>query len=412
MIPRRKRVLFFAEAATLAHVVRSIVLARALIPDGIEIAVATGVDFIHLVTAADLPVKHLDCIGTRAYLAAVAAGQPVFHFDTLKRYVEQDLELMQAFHPDLVVGDFRLSLAVSARFAKVPYIAISNAYWSPLADAKFEIPVLPITRRLGVGFSNAVFTALQPVFLAYHCLPMYRLTRHYHASSLGFDLRRLFTAADLTLFADVPEMVPLSRTDPPNPHRYIGPVTWSAPVELPSRLLTSGDRRPIVYVSMGSSGDGSLLDTTVREVVGAGCRAVVAAAPEAIHGGYPEDSVICAPMLPGREMSAIARFVICNGGSPGVHQALEQGTPVLGIPSNLDQLLNMHFVVETGVGLRLRADQLSAGRLAAMIRRLLRDDQLHENAATMRRHFANYRCDQRFREIVSEFLDPQVDRQM
>ena len=44
-----------------------------------------------------------------------------------------DLELIRRIEPDVVVGDFRLSLAVSAPMAGVPYIALANAYWSPFA---------------------------------------------------------------------------------------------------------------------------------------------------------------------------------------------------------------------------------------------------------------------------------------
>ena len=69
----RKRVLFLAEAATLAHVARPTVLARSLDPARFDVCVATGPDFRSVVTDAGLPVVSMQCIGTRAYLEAVVA---------------------------------------------------------------------------------------------------------------------------------------------------------------------------------------------------------------------------------------------------------------------------------------------------------------------------------------------------
>ena len=45
--------------------------------------------------------------------------------------------------------------------------------------------------------------------------------------------------------------------------------------------------------------------------------------------------------LPGDIVARHSRLVVCNGGSPTSHQALLAGVPVLGIPDNLDQVLNM-----------------------------------------------------------------------
>lgn len=47
---------------------------------------------------------------------------------TLRKYVEADLRVLDEIAPDLVVGDLRISLSVSARLAGIPYIAIANAY--------------------------------------------------------------------------------------------------------------------------------------------------------------------------------------------------------------------------------------------------------------------------------------------
>ncbi len=73
------------------------------------------------------------------------------------------------------------------------------------------MPVHAATRILGFRAANFGFNLLRPLIFAQHSLPMHRLRRHHGMPSLGFDLRSVFTEADLTLFADVPEMVPTLR---------------------------------------------------------------------------------------------------------------------------------------------------------------------------------------------------------
>lgn len=398
----RRRVLFFGEAATLAHVARPVVLAGALDASRYEVELATGADFQWIVEQAGLRVRELDCIGTLAYLSAVQAGRPVFPYAVLQRYVRDDLRHIEAFRPELVVGDFRLSLAVSARLAGVPYLALSNAYWSPLARSCMDVPVHALTHLLGPRVVNRVFRMIAPLVLAQHSVPMHRLRRHHGMSSLGFDLKSVFTEGDVTIFADVPELVP---TDPApgGRYRYIGPVIWSPPGELPFALSADDGERPLAYIALGSSGDPSLLTRVVESLDGLDCRIALATSGAPAPSGLPPDAIV-AKFLPGDVMASHAGIVICNGGSPGTHQALQQGTPVLGIPSNLDQLLNMQWVERSGAGLAVRADQVEVSRVRAAARRLLVDSRYATQARQVAAWFAAYPSGMRFEQVVQEML--------
>ena len=146
----RRRVLFIAEAVTLAHVARPAVLAQALDPEKYTVCLACDSRFDTLFP--DLPVERrpIYSISTQSFLTALAKGSPLYRTATLRRYVQDDLALIRAWSPDLIVGDFRLSLAVSARAAGVPYLAITNAYWSPYARQDYPIPEHILARLLGV----------------------------------------------------------------------------------------------------------------------------------------------------------------------------------------------------------------------------------------------------------------------
>jgi UDP:flavonoid glycosyltransferase YjiC (YdhE family) len=70
----------------------------------------------------------------------------------------------------------------------------------------------------------------------------------------------------------------------------------------------------------------------------------------------PVPSIIfLAEYLPGELAAARSDLVIYNGGSPTCYQALAAGVPVIGVFTNLDQYLNMHYLQSDGVGLLLLA---------------------------------------------------------
>lgn len=378
-------------------------MARGLDPDLYEVKLATGPDFRSFVEQAGIDVLDLWAIGTRAYLATVAAGRPVFPYRILCRYVEEDRQIIEAVQPDLVVGDFRLSLAVSARLAHIPYVAISNAYWCPFTPVRFEVPVHPLTRWLGPQVVDRVFQRIYPLIFAQHSLPMHRLRRRYGMPSLGFDLRNVFTEADKTLFADVPSLVPTKDAGQVGRYEYLGPITWEPDIPLPEELTENPDRRPLVYINLGSSGDPNLLQTVVSAVDSLGVRIAVATGGAVLQGSYPKDSVIRS-LLPGGRLAELAQLVICNGGSPCTHQALRHACPVLGLPANLDQLLNMQFIAASGAGLSLRADRITSGNLSDALDRLLREPSFVVNAGHVADEFHLYCAVERFADIIQKTM--------
>jgi UDP:flavonoid glycosyltransferase YjiC (YdhE family) len=379
----KRRILFFGEPATLAHVARPTVLASGLNPDQWTVAIATGEDFRWIPEQRGLEILDLWSIGTKRYLDAVAKGKVVFPYDVLERYVQDDLRVIRAFKPDVIVGDFRLSLAASARLAGIPYAAITNAYWSPhAAHWQPEMPVHPATRLLGPAVAGRIFSLIAPLVLGHHAEPVNRLMQAHGLKPTGRDLRSAFTEADIALFADVPEMVPMRPDGPTEKFRYLGPIVWSPTDKAPSELLERDADTPLLYVSMGSSGDISAIAQLVRAGTSLGFDVAVAGGHNLPVTGISPRRVFRLGLVAGSQVARVADIVACNGGSPSVHQALLEGTPVLGIPSNLDQMLNMQAVIRQGAGACLRADTLRAHSIEHMIAGISRNRMYLQKAAT------------------------------
>jgi UDP:flavonoid glycosyltransferase YjiC (YdhE family) len=87
-----------------------------------------------------------------------------------------------------------------------------------------------------------------------------------------------------------------------------------------------------------------------------------------------------ADFVPGDAIAAKACAVVCNGGSPTTQQALLHGVPVIGIASNLDQLLNMDYIERFGAGTLVRADRAQAKTIREATQRAIDDAQQRERA--------------------------------
>jgi UDP:flavonoid glycosyltransferase YjiC (YdhE family) len=379
---RRIRVLIMAEAVTLAHVGRPAALAAGLDPQRFEVHFAASPRFDALLGPLPHTRHDLDSIHTAQFLDALDRGAPVYTHDDLRSYVAADRKLLADVAPDVVVGDFRLSLSVSARLAGVPYATITNVYWSSVARQRFPLPELPLTRTLGVWAAGIVFPLARPVAFALHTRPLNRVRREHGLPSLGPDLRRTYTDADRVLFADAPELTPPHTLAPG--HEFLGPVLWEPAATAPALP----DDRPLVYVTLGSSGRGRLLAAVVRAFAGLPVTTVVASAGADLPDPLPRN-VIAADYLPGTALAQRATLVVCNGGSPTVHQALSAGAPVLGLAGNMDQHLSMRSVTTAGVGLLVRSEHATPTAIAKAARRLLDEPDFRARAKEMANQFAS-----------------------
>ena len=396
-----KKILLMAHDVTLAHLGRPLRLAEGLIADGHDVTLAASAESARFLNNFPGRVHTLASTGKARFIDNLARGRPVFDFESLKRFTEEDEALLAGLRPDLVIGDFRITLSISARRQQVPYASITNAYWSPAFTPRFVVPNLPMVPILGVTLSQVIFDLVRPIAFAVHALPMNRLRRHYGLQSLGPDLRRIYTDADLALFSDIPEIYGL----PPDSEHggiFLGPIDWSPDIPLPTWWEDLDEGRPTIYVTLGSSGASELLPPLLAGLDQLDAQLIVstAGAPLPPSSGR----LFCADYLPGAAAAARADLVVCNGGSPTSYQALLQGAPVLGIPGNLDQYLNMHYLEKAGLGLSLRSTQLRPAAVAESARQLLQESTSRTAVSMFADHARGYDCDARLRSVLPRLL--------
>lgn len=397
----RPTILFIADAVTLAHVARPAALAQGLDPKKFNVILACDPRYHSFLLGLPFSVRPLRSIPSEQFLRAAAQGRPLYDTQTLRDYVRDDLELIETVQPAAVVGDHRLSLSISARVAAVPYLGIINAYWSPYAESASPLPELPMNRWLGTALAQVLFNLAWPVASAYHSLPLNRVRHDYGLPSLGWDWRRPYTDADRTLYADAKELVPTSGL--PATHVYLGPIMWSPPVDLPSWWDNLPADRPLIYATLGSSGNPGLLKVVLEALAGLHVTVVATTAGKAELAPTPANAHLI-DYAPGDKLAARADLIICNGGSLTVYQALAAGKPLVGIASHMDQHLSMRYVEQAGVGVLLRSDQLNGMKLRTAVQQMLSDDQMKRRAGDMARSIAAYDPAQRLGTILEEVI--------
>lgn len=393
------RILFISEDITLAQIVRLKCLADSLKGLPLEVHFASSQFDSSLLGQPDFKLWKLKVIDKQQADKAVEQCKRIYEQPTLEQYIQDDLQLIDAVKPDLIVGDLRLSLPISARVAKVPFAVLINAYWSPaVVRDDFPMPDHPLEKVFGYERMKPMFPYIRPIVFQHFAKPFNVLRKKYGLRPIG-SLQSLLTYGDHVLFPDTPSLVPL-QSQSANEH-FLGPILWSPPVGIPPEIVDVMEQ-DFVYVTLGSSGRTERVEVLMQGLAQLGLPAVVTSA-----GRYetqtPPNVHLCA-YLPGNRLARKARLVISNGGSTTGYQALSQGTPVLGLASNLDQYLCMQSMEALGVGKHLRGGSYTAQDLASTADELIKNPSYRQRAEAAKADIAKHDYAQAFGHFLQQAI--------
>ena len=386
----------------MAHFVRPLALAEALDPDQYQVHFYAPARFSRYLQNKAFVVGELASMPGEQFLTNIGKGAPLFPTNVLRGYVKQELALIESIRPDLVIGDMRLSLPVSAAVSGVLYATIINAYWSPYARRRSIMPSLPITGVIPPRLLAPLFRLTEPLAFAVHVGPSNQVRKEFGVPALPPDIRVMYTEGNYILYPDIPEFVPTSNC--PNNHRYIGICEWTSPVPKPDWWeRMRADPKPKVFVSLGSSGPLRVLPALLKALAGLPVSVVLASSGRAIPATAP--GVYIANLLPFNEIAGLSSVVVSHGGSGGLYPAMAAGTPVLGIPSNADNHLSTAVLEESGAGLGIRSEEASEKHLRHALEKLLFEPPYRLAAQKWAGIYARYDSGVLFREFLSELFD-------
>lgn len=397
----KKRILFFAEGITMTHFVRPAVLASSLAAtQDWEVIFRTPDRYHHfLKNHAFHDLGGLRTADPAAFLDCLYRGRVAYPSETLRGYVKDDLDIIRDVRPDLVFGDFRLSLCISAPVSGVPFGSIYNAQWSRYHKHPAIVPETPITHWIPPVLLNPLFALLRPSIYADNAEHVNVVRREYGLPPIE-DLRDIYTAGDLVIYPDIPEFVPFRGA--PEHHHFVGHCNWVPATDRPpwwNEVMNANI--PRVFVTMGSSGSVKALPAVLEAVSALPIQVLLSTSGRNV--AVPPN-VFTAALLPFEETARRCFAVISHGGTGALYPALAAGAPMLCIPNNIDNHVSSALMKANGVGVVVRVEHASVARLRRAVETLLEDGSFKARAECMAETMRRYDPTTIFPAIVRDWF--------
>lgn len=163
------------------------------------------------------------------------------------------------------------------------------------------------------------------------------------------------------------------------------PVAYAAPGRLPTGIDdgVDGGGPPLIYLTMGTAfGNPTVLDRVIAGLGRVDARVLVATGPtvDVAALDHLPANVRAEAWVPQAELLPYTALVVHHGGSGTTLGCLAAGVPQLVIPQGADQFENAEMVATSGVGERLRPDELTADAIADAAARLVKDAAVRDAA--------------------------------
>ena len=361
------RLLVFSHGYSLAHVIRPLVLARALRQRGYQVLFAGRGPHIQRIAAAGFPLHDVETMPQQRMDEHLARGVYAYYDDEwIRRCVEAERALVRQVQPSLLIADLRPTLRLTAALEGIDIACIDAAYNLPNYANPIRLPDY-FPRQAG-RFDE---------YLAEHCT---RTQPH----------RTAF------LLADVPQFHPSAGSLPPS-HHYVGPLIEDEPIAAapPAALADEGwnTSLPLIYFNAGSTGlDDRLVPAVLRALAPLPYRLLITTA-----GRYQVEArsanVRIVDYLPARLAMRQAALFIGIGGIGSIYHALAAGVPIIGAPEHLDQEYHLNQVRDLGLGLKLARQHFAqASNLVQQVGYLFEHyEEFSARCAAFASHIAAYK---------------------
>lgn len=364
------RVQFSPCGLGLGHVGRCVPIARKLVSErGAQVLFSTYRDGVRYAQQEGFPVVEAPSIGfmvkpdgTVDFKQTAVNPGPFFASFTLLKQVDAEIEIMQAFEPDIVVSDSRISPLIAAKLLRIPVVCILN---------QFQI-IVPRRRR----------------FL--------RLAKLVDAGALAL-IGKIWTTGIRVLIPDFPPPYTLSSGNLRIPASYqkrvklIGPLLPAQPNELPSqkeirKRLGLNENKPVIFAPISGPVKERAYFTGVL-------RRVFKEFPEdyqiVMSLGYPNSSI--EPLqngnltvynwVPNRfEYLKACDVVISRAGHGTLTQSISYGKPLILVPTpnHTEQFNNARGAAELGVAEVIEQKYLNTQVLLEVVRKMVELDRFRE----------------------------------
>lgn len=405
----KKKILFMSESVTMSHLIRPLRIASFLSSDQYEIhfAATKFSNFLQNELKNFKTYQIQNGVSEKKFLSAIAHGEHPYTESILKAYVEEDLRIIKEIKPDLVIGDMRLSLKISAKLAHIPYLNITNSTWDSSAILPVLVPELPVVKFFGVKLSQLVYSYIKQDVLSKLAKPFNETAKKFGVAAFG-SYYDVLTSGDYTAYVDLKSLVKRSSYKPNKIN--VGALLYSMTANSAVNPVQKKKAKQRVVISLGSSGPNKYLQKIVNTLAEQDIELVVATSGSDITLPQGKD-VIAASYLPLDQVLADADLFIFNGGSGSGYLGLSHGVPLLCIPSNIDQHQFSHAVAEKGAAGVIRSDKLSMKKLKLMVNEMLNNLKIKSAARAIAIEMSEENPVKEIEKLIETILESHAHRE-
>lgn len=333
----KKTFIFFPIEAGLAHITRSLSIAEELVSRKHKVIFALTKDKQHLIKN-----KQIEVIQLKEFFSDGQLVERIKDPSYIYPFVQEEIETLKKYKPDVAIIDFRLSAIVSCKILNIPSVFITNS------DGLFFNFYLP-----NLGMPKLIQYLLNPIFqfLIANFKTQYLNSLIKVANMMGykFNLEDLFNMT--TIIPEPKEYLPI-KGHKANIH-YVGPIWWDGfETYKPTWLKNIKPDGKTIYLTFGGTGyDPKKLINLSELLVDSGYRVIVSSSNIARSNEFKNlSNLYVEKYLPGFEICKRVDVVVCHGGIGTLSQALIAKKPVVAVPFNPDQYLHAFRFQELGLG--------------------------------------------------------------
>lgn len=383
---RKRRLLVFADANFIAHTSRVVEVSKVLRDDyGYDVVFAGTGAFTSIAKTEGFVTDNIFTVSKEETLRLARRAGLVdmrWWMKTCYKSVAADIDCIEKHQPDLILSDMHWSMFAAAQSCGVPFVSITNAHWTSYFTEGYQALEDHWSYDLFGRFAGAAFPAVRTALGSYYALP-YRV--YGWQKKLPVRAKTIFDViegSDFTLFADIPSFGPVDGA-PGERFQYCGPILWEPKIPEPEWVHKLRADRPTIYVTMGSTGDPKSFRDSVAAFAGTPYQVVVTTGGLPVDLSDMPDNVHYTDFAPGHLMLDRSALVVSHGGNGTIYQAISCGTPIIGIPSHIDQEINLQRVEALGVGIKIPRRRFTAKTLKAAVEKILGDSSYQANAETL-----------------------------
>jgi UDP:flavonoid glycosyltransferase YjiC (YdhE family) len=264
----------------------------------------------------------------------------------LEKIVLSQILVIKQLKPDLVIGDTAPTLKMAAEFTNTMYLALMNGYMTKYYASTRQVPKVhkayKFLRELPGPVSDKITDFAEKITFKKIHKPFKILRKKYGLKPVVDYISEV--EGDKNLICDLPSLFP-QRTLPLN-YSFSGPLIYQYNKDEIGWMDNIGLIKPVICVSMGSSGDWSKL-SFLNDPYYAKYTVITAGDNDTVLFA---NHVISKKFVNLTQVLKKACLLICHGGNGTIYSGITSGVFMLCLSSHFEQDWNLYAVQKYGYG--------------------------------------------------------------